>query len=556
MIPETRTRVLLFSPPLRERTYPGRPPIYYLSAVLRRAGHDVKVIDVDIAGVRAFVRLVKAFQPQVIGGSSLSIQINDALKLFKIAKFYQPEAITVLGGNHATAASQYLYPLHDDIIDVVIAGEGLTAITAIADLVGRARWDSNREEVPGALFCDGGKVIAGRPSAAELPDSYDPDLPYDPSYDFEIFKAPNGRRLRTFQLMTAFGCHNACFFCFSGTNKRGEDRRGERRRSIASVDATLRRAASFGYEAIYFDDDTFTRVPEHAIALARLCKKYGLVFGCHTRPDCEDERIITELVANGCVYMFSGLESAVPEILLGANKTDDPVAYRDTYRRSYAIKNRLGIQVCAFLIHGMARRDETQLPDIPDHERKFDWRPDTLEDSIASIEFAVRELDPTYVSMNILRFIPGVPFAEAPRFAFLRPVRGPLHGGYFDAAWVRAFADRDPRCFHPILRAFEGAGSPTPQHMTPRHCYNILRSAVAIVNAKNAEPARNQTRIVVDPWFKARYLPERWSGNVLQYELASFEAIDVEAAPSVDGLRRTLRGVKPHVSHAASSHVT
>src|SRR6266571_5216782 len=108
------TRVLLFSPPLRERTYPGRPPIYYLSSALRRAGHSVQTIDVDITGVRAFIRLVKTFQPDVIAGTSLSIQINDALKLFRIAKFYRPSAITILGGNHATAAGKYLYPLHRD----------------------------------------------------------------------------------------------------------------------------------------------------------------------------------------------------------------------------------------------------------------------------------------------------------------------------------------------------------------------------------------------------------------------------------------------------------
>jgi len=523
------TRVLLFSPPLRERTYPGRPPIYYLSSALRRAGHSVQTIDVDIAGVRAFIRLVKTFQPDVIAGTSLSIQINDALKLFRIAKFYRPSAITILGGNHATAAGKYLYPLHRDKLDAVITGEGLTAIVAAADIVGRNRWASQRADIPGSLFFDGTSIVHGRPSAAELPDCYDPDLPYDPSYDFEIFKAPNGRKLRTFQMMTAFGCQNACFFCFSGTNKRGEVQRVERRMSIASVERTLQRAVGLGYEAIYFDDDTFTRVPEHATDVARLCKKYNLAFGCHTRPDCEDEDIITELVKDGCVYMFSGLESAIPEILLGANKTHDPVAYREAYRRSYRVKNEMGIQVCAFLIHGLPRRSNCS--DDSDREHAFTWAPDTLDDSAASIEFAVRELDPTYVSMNVLRFIPGVPFAEGPLFDFLRPIRGPLHGGYFDQEWVRAYAAEDPRCFHPVLRAFEGAGSPIPKHMTPQRCYDILERAVAIVNAKNGEAGKNQTRIVVDPWFGSRFLRETWNGGVLRYELAPFALIDAEVSP-------------------------
>jgi hypothetical protein len=227
--------------------------------------------------------------------------------------------------------------------------------------------------------------------------------------------------------------------------------------------------------------------------------------------------------------MFSGLESAVPEILLGANKTKDPIGYRDAYRSSYRRKNALGLPVCAFLIHGMARRTHVGSPDDTGH--RFEWNPDTLEDSVASLEFAVRELDPTYLSMNVLRFIPGVPFSDAPAFGFLRPVSGRLHGGYFDEAWLAANGIEDPRAFHPILRAFEGAGSPIPRHMTPNRCYDILRNAVGIVNAKNRELFRNQTHIVVDPWFKSRFLTERWNGNALQYELASFETIDAEAVP-------------------------
>ena len=295
--------------------------------------------------------------------------------------------------------------------------------------------------------------------------------------------------------------------------------------SLAAVERILRRAANTGYEAVYFDDDTFTREREHAIEIARLCKRFDLVFGCHTRPDCEDDDLISELVANGCRYMFSGLESAVPEVLLGANKTKDPIKYRNAYRSSYRRKNALDLPVCAFLIHGMARRAASPRGS-DDLTHSFEWSPDTLEDSVASLEFAVRELDPTYISMNVLRFIPGVPFSEAPMFEFLRPVSGKLHGGYFDETWLLANGVSDPRAFHPILRAFEGAGSPIPRHMTPERCYAILRHAVEIVNAKNAEPGRNQSTIVVDPWFEQRFLHRQWQSGLLRYELAPLAAIE------------------------------
>jgi hypothetical protein len=229
--------------------------------------------------------------------------------------------------------------------------------------------------------------------------------------------------------------------------------------------------------------------------------------------------------------MFSGLESAVPEILMGANKTDNPLLYREAYRNSYRIKKSLGLPTSAFLIHGMPRRrrnaSAAEAEPLPGNNRgNLAWEPDTLADSIASLEFAVRELDPTYLSMNVLRFIPGVPFSDSALFDFLRPIDGPLHGGYFDEEWVKTHVVKDPRCFHPILRAFEGAGSPIPRHMTSQRCYDILLHAVDFVNAKNREPERNQTQIVVDPWFKERFLAECWNGRVLRYELAPQERIE------------------------------
>jgi hypothetical protein len=311
--------------------------------------------------------------------------------------------------------------------------------------------------------------------------------------------------------------------------------------SMSVIEKSLARGAGLGFEAVYFDDDTFTRVPEHAVAISELCRKHGLAFGCHTRPDCESPGLIETLVRNGCVYMFSGLESVVPEILVAANKTHDPVGYREAYETSYRFKRELGLPSSAFLIHGLPRRALREADESSTGSRRlptYAWAPDRLDDSVTSIEFAVRELDPTYLSMNVLRFIPGVPLSESALFDFLRPVAGPLHGGYFDSKWIAANGVTDPRCFHPILRAFEGAGSPIPPHMTPSRCYQVLRAAVDAVNRKNAESGRAQTHIVVDPWFARRFLTDRVVSGVLTYELAPFDVIDRSARMAPDLRRR------------------
>lgn len=518
LVDSRRCRVLLFSPELPHRTYPGRPPIYYLSSILRQKGFPVMTIDVDIAGRQEFVKLLRDFKPDLVGGTSLSIQINEAMGLMELAKKYCPDALTVLGGNHATAAGEYLYPFHKDYLDVVAVGEGLTTLELIAQAVAESRWETRRSEIPGLLQWDGSQVVRNLPAGPEHPDRFFPDMPYHPSYNFSIFNREDGSPRRTFQCMTVFGCKNACFFCFNSTNFRGEATRCERKMDLSVVEAILCQAKSQGYEAVYFDDDTFTRDSEHALGVARLCKKYKLVFGCHTRPDCEDEELIREFAANGCVYIFSGFETIVPEILLGANKTKDPVGYREAYIQSFRLKSKLGIPASAFMIFGMPRR-------IKDNQGAR-YEADTLEDSRASLEFAIRELDPTFISMNILRFIPGVPFSFGRPFEFLRPMEGVLHGGYWDRKWLEVNGKADLRSFHPVLHAFESVGDIIPTHMTPpERGYQILNMAVDMVNAKNAEPGRTQTRIVVDPLFEKEFLRPVWSRGVLHYALASFEAM-------------------------------
>lgn len=508
-------KVLLFSPELLERTYPGRPPIYYLSNYLRRHGIAVKTIDVDIAGRKNFAELVKSFEPDVIGGTSLSIQINEAMNLMEISKKLRPMALTILGGVHATVAGEYLYPVHAKYLDAVVIGDGQQTLLEIVRVVENRKWEQEKGNIRGLLLWDDKNThLNSQTCPADINDLI-PDIPYDSSYDFQVFAKSDGSLRKTFQFTTTLGCKNTCFFCSSSVNLHGEKRKIERRMNRKTVESILKQASKRGYEAVYFDDDTFTRDPEHAMAVARLAKKYRLYFGCHTRPDCETPEIIKALADNGCGYIFSGLESAVDGILLGVNKTHDPRGYREAYLQSYRHKKKLGIPASAFMIHGLPKR-----------VGPGEYVADSLEDSMISLDFSINELDPAYLSMNVLRFLPGVPLSYLSQFEFMRPVEGILHGGYFDKKWLQANGKNDPKSFHPILRAFEGSGSPIPTHMTPQRCHDILAGAVEMVNVKNSKPGKNQTRIVVDPWFEQKYIKTEWKGGKLSYQLASLEEIE------------------------------
>ncbi|NHV45957.1 MAG: cobalamin B12-binding domain-containing protein, partial [Candidatus Verstraetearchaeota archaeon] len=78
------------------------PPLglAYIAAVLEKEGYDVDIIDATALGL-SFKELgneLKKRNPDVIGVTSITPTIYDAMKTIDIAKEYCPNAITVMGG--------------------------------------------------------------------------------------------------------------------------------------------------------------------------------------------------------------------------------------------------------------------------------------------------------------------------------------------------------------------------------------------------------------------------------------------------------------------------
>ena len=242
-----------------------------------------------------------------------------------------------------------------------------------------------------------------------------------------------------------------------------------------------------------------------------MIKDLGFEWGCNTRVDAVDEKLLYIMKDSGCVYMFCGVESGVPEVLLGMNKTRDPKNYLLSAKHVYKTMSEAGLPSSVFLIFGAAKRV------IKDDKPIF--IPDDLEDAKKSIEFAI-SLEPNYLSMNVLRLLPGVPFSCSEKFASIRPNGEIVHGGHYDEKWYESKYLKDLRSKHEIYRAFEGRGSVNPPHMTPEVCYKILEFAVKEVN-KAKEKGLN-IKIVTDPSFSEKYL-EIKDGK---YVLAPFEKID------------------------------
>jgi hypothetical protein len=302
--------------------------------------------------------------------------------------------------------------------------------------------------------------------------------------------------------------------------------RVERRRCLDSIFAEIDELAKEGYEAVYFDDSTFTRDRNRVKEICEMWVSYfpGMVWGCNTRDDCLDEELITLMERSNCVYLFTGFESAITEVLLGLNKTHNPSSYLKNAKIIYQQLGKNHIKSSVFLIfgaaklansptatHGPAGTPSTQVPA---------FEPEAFEDVKKSIDFSVQELQPRHLSMNILRLLPGAPFSGNDMYHCIRPRGEVIHAGFYDKEWYRASDREDIRTKHHIYRAFEARGSIVPPQMTPEYCYNILKYAIDAINIWNTNNNYN-CKIIVDKKFEEAYLKEK-NGK---YELAPFKEI-------------------------------
>ena len=506
-------RVLLIIPPLLERSYPGKfMGLDYLAGALFQKGHEVQILDLDVFYSRKYniLRILEAtitkFDPHLIGITNLSIQ-NDVANYFAwlIRNKIYPKAKIVKGGFHEIVGWKNTLELHHEYVDAVVVGEGETAIVELADAASGRRWDSKLTEIPGVAYWDGEKAVYNSKPVEIDPNLYLPRrLNYYPEYAFNVF---NFRK--TTQMMTIRGCPYQCAFCSEAFFPHRV-----KFRDLKHIKKELDLLEKEGYEAVYFDDPSFTLKKDRAIAIAKIVKKREkrkMIWGCNTRIDLLDEKIINKLAKHDCVYLFCGVESLVPEILLAMNKTSTPKDYIEKAPYIYKWLRKNNISPNVFLIFGNARIEK---------DGKF--TSERWEDVEKVLTKAIK-LDTDYLSMNILRLLPEVPYSHLLQYSCIRPTgKEPVHGGHYDLKWYILNQKEDLRSNHPIFRAFEGARSVHPNFVTPSYAYEILKFAVELVNKHN-EKSHRQIRIIYD--YKAEnFLKEIRRGRIF-YELEKFENI-------------------------------
>ena len=289
----------------------GKPGVMALSAVLKSAGFDCRVVVADLE--RDAVRAVLELKPDVVAFSITTGEYSFMKAVGNQLRRNQPKLIIICGGPHAT-----FYPevIHDPYLDALCRGEGEDAMLEFLQACDNGR---PTESIPNLWVKKNGTVHTNqvRPLVT--------DLDRLPFFDrslykrYDLYTRPGYDVLYHQVVMTSRGCPKACSFCFNKVYNALYRGKGPvvRRRSVSHVIRELKLlkqsdAPSF----ITIEDDNFTLAPKGW--LEEFCATYraeiGLPFKLNSTFEGLDEEMVKQLKLAGCRTVKMGIESGNDDI--------------------------------------------------------------------------------------------------------------------------------------------------------------------------------------------------------------------------------------------------
>ncbi len=190
------------------------PPAWvaYVAGPLKAAGYtDIRFIDamtnhLTDEDLRAEIAREK---PDIVGCTAITPSIYKAERTLQIAKEVCPDAITVLGGVHATFMFKQVL-LEAPWIDAIVRGEGEEVMLELVQAIDQGRWPHDRDRIKGLAYRAGSEIVA-TPAAPTIK-NVDGIVPDWSLLEWEKYiYIPLGKRVAIPNM--ARGCPFTCSFC-------------------------------------------------------------------------------------------------------------------------------------------------------------------------------------------------------------------------------------------------------------------------------------------------------------------------------------------------------
>ncbi len=282
--------------------------LLYIAAVLEKAGHVVKIVDLrkdyhpipeaDFYGITA----------------TTSMEITHAKQISRYLKKRYPNAVRILGGHHA------LYFPEECIkdFDVVVVGEGEKAVLEVVDEGARG-------------IVQGG--ITRNLDAVPFPARH--LLPEESVFSNALFEGEKyGKGPKATTLITSRGCPYQCAFC--------PQMKVIRFRSPENVAEEIQYLQKrYDCHHFRFVDDSFTIKKSRLFKICSLFEPLNIHFRTQTRSDLLTPEMCEALKRAGCDELGLGVETADDKVLKLINKGETV----EDHKRAVLMTKESGLRV-------------------------------------------------------------------------------------------------------------------------------------------------------------------------------------------------------------------
>lgn len=453
-------RVLLVYPDVR--TFGGS---YYtgvasLAAVLRRAGHECRLLHVTWTPRRRAVQAAaRAFRPGLVAVSATSPQFPYAATLAGWIREVVAAPI-VCGGVHPTLRPEEVAARPE--FDLVNVGEGEGSIVDLADALEAGR---DHAAIPNLWVKTAAGLVRNppRPPVAVLDALPWPDRSI---FDHQKFLDRWGGVART---MASRGCPYRCAFCSNHALRAacGQAEVRPRLRSPASVVAEVERLArDYRVRAVHFDDDLFTLDVDWVRELGRAWRgRVGLPFAVNARVETVDAGMAAALREAGCAQVNMGVET-------GSEWLRREVLRKPTtnarIQEAFRVAREAGLETCSLNMVGLPR--ET---------------PAMAEETVALNE----GLDPDHLQAAVFYPFPGTDLhALCEREGWLTGATKPSFFEHGSTLRLPTITPRQIRHYHARLRTMSFRRVVARRHRWFLPVLRVLDAALAPFALSGADP--------------------------------------------------------------------